>query len=94
MKLMDEAIYDFDFTMPRVIATGRLVILENITAVVMISENALTVSSCGPGKGRKQRFTTVTGGNFIIKEIGEGRLVIEGKIRGVEFLQPEGEDTD
>ena len=29
MKLLDEAIYDLDFTMPRVIATGRLVIFEN-----------------------------------------------------------------
>ena len=67
---------------------------KKMTAALIAAAMTLTVSSCGPGKGRKQRFTTVTGGNFIIKEIGEGRLVIEGKIRGVEFLQPEGEDTD
>lgn len=84
MKLLDEIVYDLDFTMPRIIATGRLVILENVTAIVMISASALTVSS---GKDRK-KFTTVSGENFIIKEIGEGRLVIEGKIRSIEFLQP------
>ncbi len=87
MRLLDEAVYDFDFTMPRVIATGRMVILENISAIVMISENALTVSSGGPGKAGNKRFTTVSGEDFIIKEIGEGRLVIEGTIRSVEFLQ-------
>lgn len=82
MRLIDEAIYDFDFSMPRVIATGRLVIFENMTTIVMISENALTVSS----GGRSKKFTTVTGENFVIKELGEGRLVIEGTIRSVEFL--------
>ncbi|MBQ4650341.1 MAG: YabP/YqfC family sporulation protein [Firmicutes bacterium] len=82
MKLLDEVIYDFDFTMPRVIATGRLVIFENMSEIVMISESAITVSS----GVRSKRFTTVTGENFVIKEIGEGRLVIEGTIRSVEFL--------
>jgi len=86
MRLMDEALYDLDFTMPRVIATGRIVIVENISAIVMISENALTVSSSVPGLTAVKRFTTVTGEGFVIKEIGEGRLVIEGKIRSVEFL--------
>ncbi len=79
MKIIEEMAYDLDFTMPRVIATGRLVIMENVSSIVMISENALTVSS-----GKK--YTTVVGENFVIKEICEGRLVIEGKIRGVEFL--------
>ena len=82
MKLLDEAIYDLDFTMPRVIATGRLVIFENMGAIVMLSENGITVSS----GSRTKKFTTVTGENFVIKELGEGRLVIEGTIRSVEFL--------
>ena len=84
MKLLDEAIYDFDFTMPRVIVTGRLAVIENISSIVMISERALTVSSGKSGSSRK--YTTVSGENFVIDEIGEGRLVIEGTIRSVEFL--------
>ena len=79
MRLIDDFLYDFDFTMPRVIVTGRLVVFENMTAIVMISEHAMTVSS-----GKK--YTTVNGKNFVIREIGEGRLVIEGEIRSVEFL--------
>lgn len=85
MNIKEEMAYDLDFTMPRVIVTQRLTILENITAIVMISEKALTVQS-----GR--RYTTVVGENFVIKEIGEGRLIIEGNIRQVEFLQ--GQNTD
>ena len=82
MNIKEEMVNDLDFTMPRVIVTQRLTILENVTAIVMISEKALTVRS-----GR--RYTTVAGDNFVIKEIGEGRLIIEGNIRQVEFLQAE-----
>ena len=82
MRLLDDMICDFDFTMPRIIATGRLVILENMDSIVMISETGLTVSS----GGKDAKFTTIAGNNFVIREIGEGRLVIEGQIRSVEFL--------
>ena len=75
----DVGINDFDFTRPKVIVTERIAVLENITAIVMISEKALTVQS-----GR--RYTTVVGEDFVIKEIGEGRLIIEGKVQRVEFL--------
>ena len=79
MNMIEEMAYDLDFTKPKVIVTERLAILENITAIVMLSEKALTVSS-----GR--RYTTVVGEDFVIKEIGEGRLIIEGKVQRVEFL--------
>ena len=79
MNIKEEMAYDLDFTAPRVIVTQRLAILENVTAIVMISEKALTVQS-----GKK--YTTVVGEDFVIKEICEGRLIIEGKIQRVEFL--------
>ena len=87
MGIMEEMVYDFDFTRPKVIVTERIAVLENITAIVMISEKALTVQS-----GR--RYTTVVGEDFVIKEIGEGRLIIEGNIRQVEFLQAEDAGQD
>ena len=79
MNIKEELAYDFDFTKPKVIATEKRAILENITAIVMISEKALTVPS-------GSRYTTVVGEDFVIKEIGEGRLIIEGKVQRVEFL--------
>ena len=87
MNIKEEMVNDLDFTMPRVIVTQRLTILENVTAIVMISEKALTVRS-------GSRYTTVVGENFVIKEIGEGRLIIEGNIRQVEFLQAEDAGQD
>ena len=79
MNIKEELAYDFHFTKPKVIATDNHAILENITAIVMISEKALTVRS-------GSRYTTVVGEDFVIKEIGEGRLIIEGKVQRVEFL--------
>ena len=79
MNIKEELAYDFDFTKPKVIATEKRAILENITAIVMISEKSLTVRS-------GSRYTTVVGEDFVIKEIGEGRLIIEGKVQRVEFL--------
>lgn len=79
MRIIEEMAYDLDFTKTKVIVTERVAILENITAIVMISEKALTVQS-----GKK--YTTVVGEDFVIKEICEGRLIIEGKIQRVEFL--------
>ena len=79
MNIKEELEYDFDFTRPKVIVTERIAVLENITAIVMISEKALTVRS-------GSRYTTVVGEDFVIKEIGEGRLIIEGKVQRVEFL--------
>lgn len=87
MNIKEELAYDFDFTKPKVIATEKRAILENITAIVMISEKALTVRS-------GSRYTTVVGEDFVIKEIGEGRLIIEGNIRQVEFLQAEDAGQD
>ena len=79
MRIIEEMAYDLDFTKTKVIVTERVAILENITAIVMISEKALNVQS-----GKK--YTTVVGEDFVIKEISEGRLIIEGKIQRVEFL--------
>ncbi len=57
--------HDLNFRQPRVIADDKLTIIENVTAIVMISETSLTVSA-----GKK--FVTVRGSGFVIKEIFEG----------------------
>lgn len=78
MKLFEEMSYDLDFRRPKVIVCDNLVLLENVTAIAMLSETSITV--------RGQRgYTTVTGRDFVIKEICEGRLRIEGEIQGIEL---------
>ncbi len=79
MKLLEEVSYDLDFRKPRVICEAGLVIMENVQSIVMLTDSAVTVHN-------GSRYVTVAGENFLIREICEGRLAIEGKIQKVEFL--------
>lgn len=87
MKLIEEMNYDLDFNEPKLIISEKLAVIENVKAIVMISENSLTVE-CG------KRYVTVTGSDFVIKEIFEGRLLIEGRIQGIEFFSSSGKDKN
>lgn len=87
MNLKEEMRYDLNFNRPKVIADENMTIIENVSSIVMISETSLTVSA-----GKK--FVTVRGKNFVIKEIFEGRLLIEGAIQGIEFLCRSSGDKD
>ena len=79
MKIIDELEYDFCFSRPKVIATGSMVILENVAEVKMITGEAVTI-------GNGEKYVTVVGSDFVIKEIQERRLIIEGRVQRVEFL--------
>jgi sporulation protein YqfC len=87
LKLIEEMSYDLDFNDPKLIISEKLAVIENVKAIVMISETSLTVQ-CG------KKHVTVTGSDFVIKEIFEGRLLIEGKIQGIEFFRTSGKDKD
>ena len=87
MKLIEEMSYDLDFNDPKLIISEKLAVIENVKAIVMISETSLTVL-CGT------THVTVTGSDFVTKEIFEGRLLIEGKIQGIEFFSSSNKDKD
>ena len=80
MKLIEEMSYDLDFNDPKLIISEKLAVIENVKA-------SLTVL-CG------KKHVTVTGSDFVIKEIFEGRLLIEGKIQGIEFFSSSNKDKD
>ena len=86
MKLLNEMTFDFDITGPKIIASARAAVVENITKVIMLSDESVTVDT---GKF----YVTVKGRDFIISEIWEGRLELEGTIEGIEFYQTLGTDT-
>jgi hypothetical protein len=86
MKLLNEMTFDFDITGPKIIASARAAVVENITKVIMLSDESVTVDT---GKF----YVTVKGRDFIISEIWEGRLELEGTIEGIEFYQTLGADT-
>ncbi len=79
MRLLEEVSYDLDFRKVRVICEEGLVIMENVQSIVMLTDSTVTVHN-------GSRYVTVAGENFLIREICEGRLAIEGKVQKVEFL--------
>ena len=87
MKLINEMLFDFDLTGPKITATANIAIIENVLKTVLISDTSVTVDT-----GRF--FVTVTGRDFVISEIWEGRMELEGKIDGIEFYKTLGAGKD
>ena len=79
MRLLAEMEYDLDFRKPRVTAVENCVVLESVKEIVMVSESSVTVKN-------SQRYVTLTGNDFVLREISEGRMVVEGRIERIEFL--------
>ena len=86
MKLWTEITYDFDLKGPKITATANVAIIENVTSVVLISDTSVTIDT-----GRF--YVTVKGRNFVISEIWEGRMELEGDIDGIEFYKALGAHT-
>ena len=85
MVLFEDMATDMDFSRPKVYISETQIILENVSNIISLSDSQITVSS---GNRRRMRYTSVSGENFFIKEISDGRILIEGQIQRVEFLQP------
>ena len=85
MKILNEMTFDFDITGPKIIASAKAAVIDNITKIILIGDDGVTVDT---GKF----FVTVKGRNFVISEIWEGRLELEGNIEGIEFYQAPGTD--
>ena len=83
MKLLNEMTFDFDIRGPKIIASAKAAVIDNIKDIILISDESVTVDT---GKF----YVTVRGQDFIISEIWEGRLELEGIIEGIEFYQTLG----
>ena len=85
MRFIEEFNYDMDFKEPKIIIKDELCIVENVKSIVMIGENSLTLETGG-------KYITLNCEEYIIKEIIDGRVLVEGKIQGVEILYTSGKD--
>lgn len=83
MKILNEMSFDFDIKGPKIIASARSAVIENVKTITLISDESVTVDT-----GRF--YVTVKGRDFIISEIWEGRLELEGIIERIEFYQTLG----
>ena len=86
MKLLNEMTFDFDITGPKIIASATVAVIDNVKSVILISDESVTADT-----GRF--YVTVKGTDFVISEIWEGRLELEGKIQGIEFYKTLGAGT-
>ncbi len=79
LKLIEELNYDMDFKEPKIIIKDEICIIENVKSIVMIGETSMTVET-------PKKYVTINSSHFVIKEIIDGRLLIEGEIQGVEIM--------
>ncbi len=82
MSIIEELIYDFELKRSRVMVSSNLAIIDNVQKLVLVSENSIVVSN---GK----EFTSISGKNLLIKELGEERMHIKGAIDKVEIYKNE-----
>ncbi|MFR7990312.1 MAG: YabP/YqfC family sporulation protein [Anaerovoracaceae bacterium] len=68
-------------------ASEKAAIIANVYRVVLISDTSVTVDT-----GRF--FVTVRGSGFVIGEIWEGRMELEGEIQGIEFYKALGQSEN
>ena len=75
--------FDFDVKGPKIIASARAAVIDNVKSIILISDESVTADT---GKF----YVTVKGRDFTISEIWEGRLELEGHIEGIEFYHTPG----
>lgn len=77
--------FDMNFNEPKIIIKDNICIVENVKSLVMIGENSLTVET-------SKKYVTIRCYEYTIKEIMDGRLLVEGQIQGVEIIRTSRKD--
>ena len=85
MRLIEEMDFDMNFNEPKIIIKDDICIVENVKSLVMIGENSLTIET-------SKKYVTVRCDRYVIKEIMDGRLLVEGQIQGIEILHTSNKD--
>jgi sporulation protein YqfC len=87
MKLKDELIYDFSINMPRLLISGRSVVIDNVKKVALVTDQNIVVDCKGA-------YTSLSGKNFVINQLEDERMLVTGEIRKIEFFGSLTELTD
>lgn len=78
MNVKEELLFDFSINMPRVLIGGKTGIFDNVKRIVFIAENSIVID-------HGDRFSAVSGDRLRVTMIEEGRMIVTGEIRSVEF---------
>jgi len=79
MKIKDELLYDFSINRPRLLVSGRSAVIDNVKKVVMITDTNIVVDCKGA-------YVSLSGGNFVINQIEDERMLVTGDIKKIEFF--------
>ncbi|MGI6731084.1 MAG: YabP/YqfC family sporulation protein [Anaerovoracaceae bacterium] len=78
MGIKEELIFDFSINMPRLLVSGNTGIIDNIKKIVLISDKNIIVD-------HGSQYSSIIGMDLVVKELGEERLTVTGKIQSIEF---------
>lgn len=87
MSIKDDLLFDFAITMPRVLVSGRTTVLDNVKKLMLLTDSEIVVFN-------GQRYTSVTGSDFVVNELKEERMLVSGEVREIRFFKALQENKD
>lgn len=85
MTIKDDILFDFAINMPRVLVSGRTTVLDNVRKLMLLTDSEIVVFN-------GQRYTSVTGEDFVVTELKEERMLVSGEVREIRFFKTLQED--
>lgn len=78
MDIESELLYDFYINIPRIVISGKTVIIDNVKRILTFSEKSISVDA-------GHNYTVINGEGLIIKKLEDERLLILGNVDLIEF---------
>ncbi len=76
--MKDDLLFDFSLTMPRILVSGNIAVVDNAKRIVSMDETSIIIDT---GK----TFVEINGLNLMIKRLEEQRMIVNGRIGTIEF---------
>ena len=80
MTIKDDILFDFAVNMPRVLVSGRTAVLDNVRKLMLFTDSEIVVFN-------GQRYTSVTGEDFVVTELKEERMLVSGEVKEIRFFK-------
>ena len=80
MTNKDDILFDFAVNMPRVLVSGRTAVLDNVRKLMLLTDSEIVVFN-------GQRYTSVTGEDFVVTELKEERMLVSGEVKEIRFFK-------
>lgn len=78
LDMETELLYDFCINIPRILISGKTIIIDNVKRVLNFTEKCIVVDG-------GLNYTSISGEGFVIKKLEDERLLIMGNISLIEF---------